>query len=310
MLFRSCNHDKHTQQFFISFVRSTPVRQIARVRSLCRAARPTTRYPSRVARQSEIPAKGQPFSPLPSPNSLFGPARAWAVVDLHQTRSTTNLHGPPSLPKSPQCFRRPLARKSHRTQPAGSQEQAFSLTRHEQSRPPPPNLRSITHLHPQNTSTSLPPPSELTTRRHTAMTQQILVPLHLGILNLNSPSQRHQRVHLISSLHPCHRTLPSLCHTLVGYPRSARPQILPFASHLRTGTKIGTRTPIEVVNGHLIPTLGRPLRNSAEIPMIHGSRCIMLQPSVETSKSEQMKTVSYQSLLATGATSQKTMRLP
>ena len=251
-------------------------------------------------------SRSPPFRP---PTACLVPARAWAVVDLHQTRSTTNLHGPLNPPKNPQCFRQPPARRSHLTLPAGSPEQAFSLTLHEQSRPPLPNLPNIIRLHPQNTSTNLLPHPGLTTRRHTAMTQEILVPVHLGIPNPNRPSQRHQRVHLISSLHPCHQTLPSLCHTLVGYPQSARPQILPFASHPRVGTKIGRRTPIEVVNGtgHLTPTPGH-LRNSAEIPMIHGTRSITLQHSGETSKSGQMKMARYRSPLATGAISQKTMQ--
>jgi hypothetical protein len=251
--------------------------------------------------------RSHPYRP---PTACLVPTRAWAVVDLHQTRSTTNLHGPLNPPKNLQCFRRPPARRSHLTLPAGSLEQASSLTLHEQSRPPPPNLPSITHLHPQNTSTSPPPHPALTTRRHTAMTQQTPAPVHLGILNPNRPSQRHQRVHLISSLRPCHQTLPSLCHTLVGHPRSARPQILPFESHPRPGTKIGTRMPIEAVNGtsRLIPTPGRPLRNSAEIPMIHGTRSITLQPSVETSKSGPMKMAHYRNLPAIGAISQKTMQ--
>jgi len=135
--------------------------------------------------------------PYRLPTACLVPARAWAVVDLHQTRSTTNLHGPLNPAKNPQCFRRPPARRSHLTLHAGPPGQAFSLTLHEQSRPPPPNLPSTTRLHPQTTSTNPPHPG-LTTRRHTAMTQEILVPVHLGILNPNRPSQGHQRVHLIS----------------------------------------------------------------------------------------------------------------
>ena len=247
--------------------------------------------------------------PHPPPTACLVPARAWAVVGLHQTRSTTNLHGPPNPPKIPQCYRRPPARKSLLTQLAGSREQVFSLTRREQSRPPPPNPPNITRLHPQNTSTNPPPPPGPTTRRHTAMALEILVPVHLGILNSNRPSQRHQRVRLISSPHRCHQTLPSLYRTPVGCPRSARPRILQSASHPRAGTKIETRIPIVAANGtgQLIHTPGRPLRKLVEIHMIHGSRSITLQPLVETSKSGQMKTVCYRGFPAIDATSQRTM---
>jgi len=250
------------------------------------------------------------FHPYPPPTACLVLARAWAVADLRQTRSPINLHGPHNPPKNPQCFRRPLARKSHRTQPAGSPKQAFSPTRHERLRPPPLNLPSIIRLHPRNMSINPPLPPGPTTQRHTAMTLEILILVHLGILNSNRPSQRHQRVHSISSLHLCHQMMPSLCHIPVGSPQSARPRILPFASHPRPRTKIGTRTPVEVTNGvgHLIPTPGRPLGNSAEIPMIHGSRSIMLQPSVGTSKSGQTKTLCYRNLLAIDVTSQKMMK--
>jgi hypothetical protein len=225
------------------------------------------------------PVKGKQFSPLLPRTACLVTVRAWAAVGLPPPKSTTNLHGPPSLPKNLQCCRRALARKRHLTRHAGSPEQAFSPTPHEQSRPPPPNQLNIIRLHLRNTSTSPLPPPGLTTPRHTAMIQEILVPVHLGILNSSRPSRRHQRVHLISSLHPCPQTLPSVCITPAGYPQSARLRILPFARHPKAKTKIATRTPIEVVNGtgHLMPTLGRPLGKSAGIP-------ITPRPSVETSK--------------------------
>ena len=191
-----------------------------------------------------ISAKGQPLLPSSSPAACLVSARSWAVVDLHRARSTTNFHGPPSLPRTPQCSRQLLARKRHPTRRAGSPEQVSSPTCHEQPSPPLPNLP--THPWPQNTSTS---PLGVTTRRHMSTTLRILVPVHLGTLNPNHPSRRHQRVHLISSPRPYHQTLPSLCHTPVRYLRSANIRILPFASHPRARTKIGTRTPFEVVNG-------------------------------------------------------------
>lgn len=232
------------------------------------------------------------------------------MVCLPQTRSTINFHGPPNPPKNPQCYRRPPARKRHLTQHAGSPEQASSPTPHDHLRPLP-NLLSIIRLLPQNTLMDQPPP-EPTTRRHTAMAMalEILVPVHLGILNSNRPSRRYQRVHLISSLRPCHRTLPSVCHTQVGYHLSARPRILLFARHPKTRKRTATRRSVEVTNrtNHLIPTIGRPPGKSAEIPMTRGNKSITLQPSVDTSKSNRMRILHYPSLPAIVAISRKTMR--
>ena len=258
-------------------------------------------------RQSEPRLRASHSRPSPFPTPRVVPARAWAVVGLHQPRSTTNLHGPPNPSKTPQCYTRPPARKRHLTHPAGSPEQVSSPTRHEPPKPPSPNLPNITHLHPQNMSTN-PPPHGPTTRRHMFTTLRIPVPVHLGTLNPNRPSQGHQRVHLISSPHPSRQTLPSLCHTPVGYPRSANPRILPLGSHPRARTRIRTGTLIEVVNGigHLIPTPGRPLGKSAEIPTIRG-RSITPQPSVETPRNVQMKTVCYRRPPVIDATIQRTI---
>lgn len=234
------------------------------------------------------------------------PVRAWVVVGLPQIRSTTNLHGPPNPLKSLKCCRRPPARKRQLTQPAGPPKQAYSLTLYEQSRPPPLNQPNIIHLHPPNTSTNTPLPPGPTTRRHTAMTLEILAPVHLGILSPNRPRRRHQRVHLIRSLHPCHRTLLSLCRTPVGPTQLVRLRILLFASHPRARTKIGTKTP-EVANGngHLIPTPRRPLGNPGT-HMTRGNRSIIPQRSVGTSRNGRTSTL-YQSLPAIGVISQKMM---
>lgn len=228
---------------------------------------------------------------------------------LPQARSTTNFYGPPNPTKNPRCYRRPLARKRHLTQPAGSPEQASSLTPHGHSRPP--NPPSIIPLLPQNMLTVHPPPPPgPTIRRHTAMILEILVPVHLGILNSNRPSRRHQRVHLISSLHPCHQLLPSVCHTPAGYHRSVRPRTPPVAKHPKARKRIGTRTPVELANGtgRLMPTPGRPLGKSAEILTTRDSRFITPQPSVETSNNGQARMLHYRSLPAIAVMSRRTIQ--
>lgn len=280
---------------------------------LCPTASPTTRcrFTSRLISSavSNPCFRVYSFHPTILRTARLATLGAWAVVCLPRTRSTTNFHGPLNRPKNPQCCRRPHARKRHLTQRAGSPEQASSLTPHEHPRPHP-NLPTITPLLPQNTLTVLLPPLEPTTRRHTAMTLEILVLVHLGIQNPNRPSPRHQRVHFISSPRPCHPPSPSVCHTLVGYHRSAGPRILPFAKHPKPGKRIGTRTPVEVANetDRLIHTRGRPLGKSAEIQMTRGSRSITPPPSVGTSKNGQMRMLHYRSPPAIAVISLKTIQ--
>jgi hypothetical protein len=186
---------------------------------------------------------------------------------------------------------------------------------------------SSTCLHPQNTPTH-PPPHGQSIRSHPSTTMQILVPVHLGPPNPNRPSQGHEILHLISTLHPSHQMLPSLgtllchttaslrhtilpspCHSPVGYPRSASPRIPPLGNHPRARTRIGTGTPIGVTNGrgHLISTAGRPPGKLAEIPTKHG-RSITLQPSAEIPRSIWMRTICYRRPSAIGAIARKAMQ--
>lgn len=160
----ACNHDKHIRFSPLLCVR----RPFGKSRgcALCHAASPTTRRRSRVGsflRQSEIPVKGQPLLPFPSPNSLFGPRQS-----MGSGRPAPNQvdHKPPWSPQPTQepTMLQTTTRQKKPSDPARRVSRASILP--DQSRTIRTLAPKSAQYHPSSSSEYVHKPSTTTRANH------------------------------------------------------------------------------------------------------------------------------------------------